>query len=394
MPFLDFGPMPLAGGFLPSDAPLPDKLFPLDIAVCEDCRLVFVPNVIAAEDLFQEYFYLSSVTSTLSRHFAALADEFASRLRHRPRHLVVEIGSNDGVFLLPLKERGVRAIGVDASVNVSRIAHERGAQVEIGFFGEGLAMALRARHGAADIITASNVFAHIDDVDDVVKGVEHLLAPHGTFVCEVHHLLDLVRQTQFDTMYHEHLCYYSLTTLARFFRSWGFEVVDVVRTTIHGGSIRIYVERAGSSQPSAAVAELLAIEAQSGLDETDTYLRFADRARASRDEIRDFCVRRRAKGERIVGYGAAGRGTTLLNYCGLDREMVDYVVDESPLRAGKLIPGVRVPVVPPEVFRGDDVRLALILAWNYEREIRAKETRFAAGGGKFITPLPRLRVDL
>ena len=385
--------MPLAGGFVTADAPLPDRLFPLDIAVCEDCRLVFVPNVIAGEELFQEYFYLSSVTSTLTRHFATLADEFATRLRDRPKHLVVEIGSNDGVFLLPLKQRGVRAIGVDASQNVSRIAQQKGAQVEVGFFGQDLAAGLRSRHGAADIITASNVFAHIDDVDDVIKGVDRLLAPDGTFVCEVHHLLDLVLQTQFDTMYHEHLCYYSLTTLTKFFRNWDFEVVDVVRTTIHGGSIRIYVQRAGRAQCTPAVEDLLALEARAGLDETNTYARFSQRTRASRDAIRSFCLSRRAAGERIIGYGAAGRGTTLLNYCGLDHQVLDYVVDESPLRAGKLVPGVRVPIVTPDVFRGDQAKLALILAWNYEREIREKETRFSAAGGKFIIPLPHLRID-
>ncbi len=390
--FLDFGPLPLAGGFVEPGVPPPDPLIPLDVAFCRNCSLVQILNVVDANILFKHYYYLSSVTTTLSKHFETLAHEVGRILSPKKNPFVVEMGCNDGVFLVPLQQQGIACLGVDGSENVSKIARSRGVNVVTGFFGPAIAEDILKKYQPADIFVASNVFAHIDDMDAVMQGLAHLLAPDGTFICEVHYVGDLLEKTQFDTIYHEHLCYYSLFALQTLFDRYQMQIVDVVRTSIHAGSIRIYVKRK-PAVISSAVEHLRAYEASHGIRELVTYQNFAARTLAVKNAIFSLCSELVNKNKRLVGYGAAGRATTLLNYCHLGTDILHYVVDESPLRAGRFVPGVRLPIVKPEVFRQDHVDYAIILAWNYEAEIRAKESGFTQRGGKFVVPLPEVKVD-
>ncbi len=317
--FLDYGSVPLAGDFLPQAFVGRERLYPMDLVVCHDCSLVQILNVVAAEELFTDYRYLSSITSTLTDHFRTYAVFLQQCLADEPEPLVVEIGCNDGVLLSPLKELGIRAVGVDAAENVAEIALKKGLDVVHAFFCHAVAKQLRAGHGTANVITASNVFAHIDDLDEVLKGVDCLLADDGTFLVEVHYIADLLEKFQFDTVYHEHLCYYSLHALQHLLGRFDFVPVDVQRLPMHGGAIRVAFQRTAAARVQPSVADLLDFERQTGVTSVDTYQRFGAQAQACKASIRKFVTQRRSSGRTISGYGAAGRATILLNYCGLDR---------------------------------------------------------------------------
>lgn len=392
--FLDYGNVPLAGDFLVRERLGQEKLYPLDLVVCLDCTLVQIANVVDATQIFTDYRYLSSVTTTLMSHFADYARILKDRVLRGSDGLVVEIGSNDGVLLSRLKELGVKAIGVDAAENVVRIAKAKGLNVQHGYFGTRVAREIEATHGVANVVTASNVFAHIDDLDEVIKGVDGLLAPDGKFIVEVHYLLDLLSKFQFDTVYHEHLCYYSLTALSRLFNRFDFVITDVDRLPMHGGSIRVYAQRrsAGSTSPSTAVSLLLDLEQEAGIQNLSTYEQFGRDVSECRNKLLQFILERKGQGRSLSGYGAAGRSTILLNFCGLDSKLIDYVVDESPSRIGRYIPGVGIPVVPREYFWSHPTDDCLVTAWNYRDEIVGKEGEFLANGGSFIVPLPELEL--
>ena len=391
---LDFGGMPLAGNFvLPEDA-ASVRHYPLDLCVCRSCTLMQVLNVVDARILFTDYRYLSSITHTLMQHFR----DYAATLRDRglagADKLVVEIGCNDGVLLGPLKALGVKAIGVDAADNVVAIARAKGLDVIAGFFGGALAERIRADHGPAHVITASNVFAHIDDLDEIMRGVVHLLHDDGSFIVEVHYGVDLIASLQFDTVYHEHLCYYTVGSLDVLFGRYGLEIYDVERLPMHGGAIRVFGRRPGSgtSESPARHLELRALEERMGLRHFEAYEVFADNVRQRVAAIRDLIVGRKRAGRRISAFGAAGRATIMLNYCGLDHSVIDYIVDESPSRCGRIVPGTGIPIVPLQQLIDAPTDDCLVTAWNYRDEILAKAAPFRRGGGQMIFPLPQLDV--
>jgi SAM-dependent methyltransferase len=389
--FLDYGNMPLAGGFLPAERLSETKFYPMDLAMCADCTLVQIRNVVAGEVLFTDYRYLSSMMATLSQHFREYASVLKEQVLPVRDPFVVEIGCNDGVLLTPLRELGVRAVGVDAAENVVAITRQRGHEVMHGFFGVEIADEIVARHGRPDVITASNVFAHIDDLDEVMRGVDRLLAPDGTFIVEVHYIVDLLDTFQFDTVYHEHLCYYSLHSLRVLYERFGFTITEVRRLPMHGGAIRVYCRRTTSTKTSSAlVTKMLEEEHVRGIDLPATYERFGAAVEVARDRLRTFLFERKSQGRSLSAYGAAGRATTLLNYCRLDRSIVDYIVDESPFRCGRYVPGVNIPIVAPSVLRERPTDDCLITAWNYRAEIVAKSQDFLASGGTFIMPLPEI----
>jgi SAM-dependent methyltransferase len=390
--FLDYGMVPLAGDFLPQEYVGRERLYPMDLAVCLDCSLVQILNVIRAEDLFTDYRYLSSVTATLSRHFQDYAEFLCDTVLSDRAGLVVEIGCNDGVLLRPLKELGIRAVGVDAAENVVEIAKAAGLDVCHSYFGTEVARRLRETHGRAQVVTASNVFAHIDDLDEVLRGVDCLLAEDGTFIVEVHYLLDLLDQFQFDTVYHEHLCYYSVHALSHLFSRYEFEVVDVERLPMHGGAIRVSGRRRSVAVRKPSVESLLELERAAGVTKLETYELFGAAVQKCRQQIRDFVLSRKASGRSICGYGAAGRATILLNFCGLDREVIQYVVDESPSRVGRVFPGVGIPIVSRDHFHEHPTDDCLLTAWNYRDEIIGKEQDYYQTGGCFLAPLPEVEV--
>jgi novobiocin biosynthesis protein NovU/D-mycarose 3-C-methyltransferase len=383
---IDFGDMPLAGGFLMPEHFGEEKFYPLDVSVCLDCSLVQGLNVINPNLLFRHYFYLSSVTGTLSRHFNNLAMLLRREILPWDGGFVVEIGCNDGVLLKPLQQMGVRVLGVDPARNIAKIARGKDIEVISEYFTEEIAGRIIVEKGPADVITASNVFAHIDDLDEVMRGVSTLLAENGTFIVETRYIVDMLERMQFDTIYHEHLSYYSVHSLSRFFQRHGFKIVRVDRIPMHGGAIRVFAQRENHGTPD--LTEILSLEECLEVNKPYTYIKFGDGVAEYRRNLRQMLSERKARGRTLCGYGAAGRATILLNYCGVGDFSMQYIVDESPLRAGKYMPGIHIPIYFPSHFREHPTDDCMITAWTYEREIIDKEPDYR---GTFIIPLPEIR---
>lgn len=383
---IDFGLMPLAGSFLEPDKVEEERLFPLTLVRCRDCTLMQIPEVVDPQIIFAQYSYASSTTDTLSSHFAAMAHDLVA-LGVNSEDTVVEFGCNDGVLIKPLQKLGVNAVGVDPSDVARRASEDDGWPLVQGYFDTHSASRVVDRYGCAKIVVANNVFAHIDDLDETMTAISQVLRKDGFFVFEVHYQGDLIGDFQFDTVYHEHLCYYSLRSLVALLRRFDFSIIDVQPIQIHSGSIRVFAVPHGSNRAnSERVEKTLAAEEKWNIGEFIAGVR--DRCVGLRKLIRDL----RSAGRSIVGYGAAGRATVLLNYCQFGPALIDYVVDMSPLRHGRLISGMRVPVCPPEKFHERYPDYALLTAWNYEEEIVYKEKQFLQTGGKFIIPLPNLRI--
>jgi SAM-dependent methyltransferase len=383
---VDYGDMPLAGGFLTAEELTHQAAFPLRLARCADCTLMQILDIVPPAEIFTQYSYVSSTTRTLIEHFARMGHELVAAEQAVGR-LVVEFGCNDGVLLRPLREAGARVVGVDPSDVALRASEEGGWPLVQGYFNEATAARVRAEHGPARIVTGNNVFAHVDDLHGIVRGVTVLLEDDGVFVFEVQYQGDLLAMVQFDTVYHEHVCYHSLTGLSRLLAAHGLRIVDVMRIPIHAGSVRVTAARIASPRtPAPIVARMLDEEK---LWRTDL---FAEQVEARRATLHNLVADLKNAGRRIVAYGAAGRSTILLNFCRIGPELIDYVVDMSPLRYGKYVPGVSVPIVPPDAFHAAPPDYAIMTAWNYEPEIVRKEQAFLRAGGRFIVPFPDVRI--
>lgn len=391
---LEFGRMPLAGDFVFPDRLADLRYYPLDLCVCQSCSLMQILNVVDPNVIFTEYRYLSSVTQTLKRHFREYAQTLRDRGLATEESFVVEFGCNDGVLLEPLRAIGVKALGIDAADNVAQIARDKGFDVITGFFGQPIAARIRDERGPADIITASNVFAHIDDLDEILKGVDALLAPNGSFIVEIHYGVDLLEKLQFDAVYHEHLCYYSIAALDVLFGRFALEIYDVERLPMHGGAIRVYSRRRGetTTPPSDTLLQLRTLEQRIGVKQIETYFDFANKVHKARDKIREAVFARRKSGRTLSAFGAAGRATILLNYCGLDSSLVEYIIDESPSRCGRVVPGVSISILPLEHLKTSPTDDCLVTAWNYREEILMKTSDYRNAGGELIFPLPELEV--
>lgn len=386
---LSLGPSPLANNFLAADhLRQREPYFPLDVYFCNTCWLVQLVDVVPPETLFGEYLYLTGASEPMRIHFANLAADLAQRFSLPPDSLIVDIGSNDGTFLLQVQNRGLRSLGVEPAANVVGVAQARGVKTLHAFFDEEVARQIAREQGPAKVIVGTNVFAHANDLDEFVRAVLHLLAPDGVFVIEVPYLVDMVDNLEFDTIYHEHLSYFSLRPLTVLFEKFGMQVTDVTRLKVHGGSIRVYAQRSRGSIPAKVVSELMAREATQGLGALETYQRFAQGVYALRDELVGLLGRLKARGDRIVGYGAPAKGNTLLNFCKIGTEILDYVIDTTPFKHGRYTPGMHIPVFPETRFQSDRPDYALLLAWNYAEEILGKEIAYRQRGGKFIVPIP------
>jgi|SRR5208282_3658914 len=386
--------MPLAGNFVFPSNLHEVKLYPMDLSVCLDCSLVQILNVVDPEVIFSDYRYLSSVTQTLTQHFRNYAALLQRDILPQTHPFLVEIGCNDGVLLHPLKELGVEVLGVDAAENIIQLTRQRGLNVIHGFFGLTIADAIVKEHGRADVITASNVFAHIDDLDGVMQGVDHLLSEEGRFIVEVHYIVDLLKTYQFDTVYHEHLCYYSLHALQVLYQRFGFSIGNVQHLPMHGGAIRVFAQRSDSihGNISPIVDEMLEEEIKYGIDKGETYKEFGQQVGNYRDNLLAILSIRKKSNRTLSAYGAAGRATILLNYCKLDHSKVEYIVDESPFRIGRYVPGVGIPIVSHSVLAEYPTDDCLITAWNYRDEIVSKESAYLDQGGCFIMPLPEIKI--
>jgi hypothetical protein len=351
--------------------------------------LVQLGYTVPPEILFKNYLYFSSTVETLKRHFADFAAEIAEKYAG-DNGLVVEIGSNDGVLLKNFQGKQVRALGFEPAANVAKAAREAGVDTINDFFNSSTAAKLKEERGTANVIIANNVFAHVAGLHDLVRGMEILLAQQGVMIIEFHHLASLYSHMEFDSIYHEHLCYYSLKPVMHLFGMFGMEVFDVKKIPIHGGSLRIYVQKKGGGHAiSQNVQAILNEEETLGLYKLETYRDFAGKIASIRDELLAMLKKLKSEGKRVAGYGAPAKCTTLLNYFGIGPGLVEYIVDRSPSKQNRLVPGVHVPICGPERLKSDRPDYLLILAWNISEEIMKQQSEFRASGGKFIVPIPR-----
>jgi len=380
---LDLGMMPLAGGFLADEAAIATETsFPLTALICHDCALVQIPQIINPEILFQDYSFSSSTIAPLVQHFEGYAKWLVEKLKPSS---VVEFGCNDGILLTPLEKLGVKTAGVDISKNIAQMAREKGLDVTAGYFNEETAKALQSRLGSVDIVTGSNAFAHNDQPEKILAAARAVLKPTGHFCLEVMYAGDCLETFQWDTLYHEHLTFYSLTSLSRLLKKNGFTVVEAERIPMHGGSLRIAASLNPDEPPRPSVAAHLDYENAKGVASPETWLAFGRHIRRKIDIVKDT-LGRLSKSSRIWGYGAAGKATLWVNACGMN--YLEGMVDGSPLRAGKLMPGTHTPIVFPDELKKNPPDYIFVTAWNYAEHIRAKETWFK---GAWITPLPDLR---
>lgn len=391
--FVDLGATPPCELFLAADQlDVAEVTYPLHVRVCPQCLLVQVPPLITPEDTFTEYAYFSSFSSSYVAHAEAFVAAALDRLPPEP--FVVEVASNDGYLLQHVVQRGVRCLGVEPSANVGEVARtERAVPTITEFLGAASGARIRAEHGPADLVVANNVYAHIPDVVDFTQGLRALVADDGWVSIEVQHLLTLIERRQFDTIYHEHFQYYTVGSAQRALASGGLSLVDVELIDTHGGSLRLWArptETAG--EPSAAVGQVLAEEAAAGLDTIDGYGGFAESVSAIRDDLVRFLLDARRDGKSVVGYGAPGKGNTLLNYCGIRPDLLAYTVDRNPYKHGRFTPGTRIPVYGPERIAADRPDYVLVLPWNLREEISKQLAYVGEWGGRLVFPIPTLQV--
>ncbi|HYG63846.1 MAG TPA: class I SAM-dependent methyltransferase [Thermoanaerobaculia bacterium] len=392
--FADLGVQPLANSYVePADLQKAETFYPLHVYVCEGCWLVQLPEAASPETIFSDYAYFSSYSESWLRHAQRYAEAMIPRFGLGPDSLVVEIASNDGYLLRFFKERGVPVLGVEPAGNVAKAAEELGIPTVVRFFGTELARELAAGERRADLLVGNNVLAHVPDLNDFVQGLATLLAPGGVLTMEFPHLLRLMEEDQFDTIYHEHFSYFSLSAVRRVFAHHGLTVVDVEELPTHGGSLRVFARCSdGAGQPTERATELLAREQAAGLETSGPYQAFAERVRRVKRQLLRFLVEAKEEGRTIVGYGAPAKGNTLLNYCGIGPDFLDYTVDRSPHKQGRFLPGTRVPILGPDRIRETRPDYVLILPWNLKDEIMEQMADVRSWAGKFVVAIPEVRV--
>ncbi|NMN96677.1 methyltransferase domain-containing protein [Antrihabitans stalactiti] len=389
---LDLGATPPCEKFLSADElDLPEPTFPLHLRLCEDCLLLQIPALITPEDTFTEYAYFSSFSDSWVAHAKDFVEQAADRLELGPESFVVEVASNDGYLLQHVVSRGIPCLGIEPSVNVGQAARERGVPTETAFLDETLGAKVTAEHGPADLVVANNVYAHIPDLLGFTRSLRALLADDGWLSIEVHHAQNLVELAQFDTIYHEHFQYYTVLSASRALATAGLKVVDVELIPTHGGSIRVWARpELVAGEPTSRVHEILAIEEAAGLHNVDGYLELAPRTQKVRQDLLRFLLDCAAAGKRVVGYGAPGKGNTLLNYCGIRTDLLEYTVDRNPYKHGRFTPGTRIPIFPAEQIDKDRPDVVLVLPWNLETELNAQLRHIDEWGGELVYPLPHL----
>jgi hypothetical protein len=392
--FVDLGAAPPCELILTADAvEVPEVTYPLHVRVCERCLLAQLPPLIRPEETFVEYAYFSSFSTSWLEHARRFVADARERFALRTDSFVVEVGSNDGYLLQHVVRHWIRCLGIEPSVNVGEAAREKGVPTLTAFLTPEIGERVRAAHGPADLVIANNVYDDVPDVIGFTRGLRSLVADGGWVSIEVQHLLTLVKRTQFDTIYHEHFQYYTLLTAQRALASGGMSVVDVELLDTHGGSIRIWArpsECAGKS--SRRVGEVLAAEAAAGLHTAAGHDGFAGAVSRVRDDLVSFLIEARRAGKTVVGYGAPGKGNTLLNYCGIRPDLLAYTVDRNPYKHGKFTPGMRIPVHPPERIAADRPDYVLVLPWNLRAELLDQLSYVHEWGGKLVFPIPQLEV--
>jgi SAM-dependent methyltransferase len=393
--FVDLGCSPLANSYLePDRLGEPEPFYPLAVSLCERCWLCQLPEAASPAEIFSDYAYFSSYSTSWLEHARRYVEQVCERFGLGPAHQVVEIASNDGYLLRWFRERGVPVLGIEPAANVAAAARALGIPTEVRFFGLATARDLVARGLAADLALGNNVLAHVPDLADFVAGIAALVKPGGLATFEFPHLVRLVEENQFDTIYHEHFSYFSLVAVERVFARHGLELFDVEQLATHGGSLRVYVQRRGEGgRPVAArVGELAARERALGVETLDWYRAFAERVAETKRGLLEFLIAARRQGKRVVGYGAPAKGNTLLNYCGVRTDFLDFTVDRSPHKQGRYLPGTRIPIRAPEAIFESRPDYVLILPWNLKDEIVEQMAGVRAWGGRFVVAIPRVEV--
>lgn len=393
--FVDLGMSPLCESYVSADhLNHMEPFYPLHVYVCDQCFLVQLLEYVSPEDIFSDYAYFSSYSDSWLQHAKKYVAMAVERFCLQGKSQVVEVASNDGYLLQYFIERGIPALGVEPAANVAEVARKKGIPSIVKFFGEKTAHELVSEGNQADLLLGNNVLAHVPDINDFVKGMKILLKPQGVITMEFPHLLRLMEENQFDTIYHEHFSYLSILTVRKIFAAHGLTLFDVEEIPTHGGSLRIYAcHKEDTSKPvGPRVSELQAKEQSAGLARLDHYFSFTERVKETKRKLLDFLIAAKRQGKSVAGYGAPGKGNTLLNYCGIRTDFLDYVVDRSPYKQGKFLPGTHIPIFHPDKIRETKPDYVLILPWNLKSEVMEQNAYIREWGGQFVTPIPEVEV--
>lgn len=387
---LTFGPTPLANAFLKNEQVDKEEYFyPLDVYFCNNCKFLTLGHVVSPVALFKDYVYVSSTSQVFINHFKIFAQDVYKKFNLTKKSLVVDIGSNDGILLKPFKVLGAKVLGIEPASKIAGLARKDRIETIDKFFTAKLAKEIVEKYGHVRIATATNVFAHIDDLDEVIKGLDILLEEDGVFIMEAPYLVDFLEKRYFDLVYHEHLSYWSIKSLITLFKRFNMGIFDVQKVAVHGGTIRTFIARKGAYKKEKSVEEFLSLEKKWRLDQKETYLQFSDQVLDNKIKLLALLKRIKSENKKIVGYGAPAKGNTLLNYFSIGQEFLDYIVDDSSWKQGLYSPGKRIPVVSSKALTNDKVDYILILAWNFAESIMANNREFSKKGGRFIIPVPK-----
>jgi SAM-dependent methyltransferase len=392
--FVDLGMSPLCESYLRDDQiDAAERFYPLHVRTCSNCLLVQLPAYVPGEEIFSDYAYFSSYSDSWVAHAKRYADAMADALALGPESLVTEVASNDGYLLQHFVARGIPVLGVEPAANIAEVARGKGIRTEARFLGAATGAELAAQYGRADLVAGNNVYAHVPDLVDFTAGLAALVKPNGLVTLEFPHLLRLIERNQYDTIYHEHYQYLTLLTAQRALATAGLNLVDVEELSSHGGSLRVHARPAGNAgEPSPNVKAVLDAEAEAGLHTLEGHAGFAESVFQVKRDLLEFLLTARAEGKRVVGYGAPGKGNTLLNHCGIRSDLMAYTVDRSPHKQGMFLPGTHIPIHAPERIAEDKPDYVLVLPWNLRTEISRQLAYVSEWGGRLVFPIPALEV--
>jgi len=391
---LTLGPTPLANAFLTEDQiNLPENFYPLDVYFCLKCSFIQLGHVVNPKILFDNYVYASSTSPVFVNHFKTFAASASEKYLSNKKELIIDIGSNDGILLEPFKALGFKVLGIEPAATVASLARKKKIPTIEKYFSRALAKAIVKEHGKAKIVTATNVFAHIDDLDEVIDGLKTILDDDGMFVIEAPYLIDFLENRYFDLVYHEHLSYWSIDALKKLFKRHNMEVFDVEKVPVHGGSIRVYVKKKQGVYPiNKSVGEFLDKEKKANIFSLETYQEFAKKIQENKITLLTLLGKLKLQGKTIAAYGAPAKGNTLLNYFSIGTDVLDFVVDDSPLKQGLFTPGKHIPVVSSKVLYKEQPDYLFILAWNFAEPIMKNNSKYKDKGGTFIIPVPKPKI--
>jgi SAM-dependent methyltransferase len=385
---LSLGRTPLANALLKEeDLDKPEPTFPLDLVFCPQCALVQITETVPPEQLFSHYLYLSSFSDTMVKHSGELVESLIKQRGLGPQSLAMEVASNDGYLLQFYKQAGIPVLGIEPAANIAKVAEDKGIPTMVRFFGQEVAEELRASGKLADVIHGNNVLAHVADLNGFVQGLSTALKDDGVVVIEAPHVKPMIERLEFDTIYHEHLCYYSLTALRPLFKRHGLEIVDVFEIPIHGGSLQVHAAHTG--KPSDRACKLLEEEEAAGVGGREFYQDFGEKVRQLKEDLVSMLRNLKSTGSNLAAYGASAKGSTLLNYCGIGSETLDFVADRSTVKQGLYTPGTHLPIKSPQALLDERPGHVLLLTWNFAEEILEQQSAYRKQGGKFILPVPQ-----